>query len=118
MAASVSGPGRQRMPLAEINVTPLVDVMLVLLIISMLAAPMLQEGMHLELPSADSSEEIDLLVWATGFRVNFPFMDDSYVLDERGWPKLFIHTFHREWDDFFASGAKSLQSPNHAPPDC
>ncbi|MHA1133130.1 MAG: flavin-containing monooxygenase [Alphaproteobacteria bacterium] len=52
----------------------------------------------------DSSEEIDLLVWATGFRVNFPFMDDSYVLDEKGWPKLFIHTFHREWDDFFVCG--------------
>jgi hypothetical protein len=31
-------------------------------------------------------------------------MDDSYVLDEQGWSKLFIHTFHREWDDFFAAG--------------
>lgn len=52
----------------------------------------------------DTSEEIDLLIWATGFRVNFPFMDDSYLLDEKGWPKLFIHTFHREWDDFFVCG--------------
>ena len=53
---------------------------------------------------AETSEEVDLLVWATGFRVHFPFMDDSYVLDDKGWPKLFIHTFHRQWDDFFVCG--------------
>ncbi|MEM7192322.1 MAG: NAD(P)-binding domain-containing protein [Pseudomonadota bacterium] len=52
----------------------------------------------------DSSAEVDLLIWATGFSVHFPFMDPSYVLDGQGWPKLFIHTFHREWDDFFAAG--------------
>jgi cation diffusion facilitator CzcD-associated flavoprotein CzcO len=52
----------------------------------------------------ETSEEVDLLIWATGFRVNFPFMDDSYVLDEQGRSKLFIHTFHREWDDFFVCG--------------
>lgn len=52
----------------------------------------------------DTSEEVDLLVWATGFRVHFPFMDDTYVLDEQGRPQLFIHTFHREWDDFFVCG--------------
>jgi hypothetical protein len=33
-----------------------------------------------------SEEEIDLLVWATGFRVSFPFMDPSYILDERAAP--------------------------------
>ena len=38
-------PGEERyVPLAEINVTPMVDVMLVLLIIFMVAAPMLQTG--------------------------------------------------------------------------
>ncbi len=49
--------GRQR-ALAEINVTPLVDVMLVLLIISMLAAPMLQRGINLELPATKTASEI------------------------------------------------------------
>jgi biopolymer transport protein ExbD len=44
--------------LAEINVTPLVDVMLVLLIISMLAAPMLQRGIPLELPRTETSQDI------------------------------------------------------------
>ena len=37
---------------ADINVTPLVDVMLVLLIIMMLVAPMLQKGVDVKLPSA------------------------------------------------------------------
>jgi len=44
--------------MAEINVTPLVDVMLVLLIISMVAAPMLQRGIHLDLPATETASEI------------------------------------------------------------
>jgi biopolymer transport protein TolR len=41
-----------RTPMAEINVTPLVDVMLVLLIIFMVTAPMMQEGVSVDLPEA------------------------------------------------------------------
>ena len=44
--------------LAEINVIPLVDVMLVLLIIFMVAAPMLQRGVEVSLPEAKRSAEI------------------------------------------------------------
>ena len=40
---------------ADINVTPLVDVMLVLLIIMMLIAPMLQKGVDVRLPLADNT---------------------------------------------------------------
>ncbi len=50
--------GGRRPALAEINVTPMVDVMLVLLIISMVAAPMLQRGIRLELPATQSATEI------------------------------------------------------------
>lgn len=42
-------------PMAEINVTPLVDVMLVLLIIFMVAAPMLQQGVEVNLPKATNA---------------------------------------------------------------
>lgn len=44
------GKRRRRVPMAEINVTPFVDVMLVLLIIFMVAAPMLTVGVPVELP--------------------------------------------------------------------
>jgi biopolymer transport protein TolR len=40
---------------AEINVTPLVDVMLVLLIIFMIAAPMLHQGIEVDLPAAEAA---------------------------------------------------------------
>ncbi|MAE97152.1 MAG: protein TolR [Deltaproteobacteria bacterium] len=42
--------GRDHRPLSEINVTPFVDVMLVLLIIFMVTAPMLQQGLDVDLP--------------------------------------------------------------------
>ena len=41
-------------PMSEINVTPLVDVMLVLLVIFMLTAPLLTSAVRLDLPSADA----------------------------------------------------------------
>jgi biopolymer transport protein TolR len=42
---------------SDINVTPLVDVMLVLLIIMMLIAPMLQQGVSLKLPTAQNASD-------------------------------------------------------------
>jgi biopolymer transport protein TolR len=42
-------------PLAEINVTPLVDVMLVLLIVFMITAPLLATGMRVDLPQAKAA---------------------------------------------------------------
>jgi len=52
MAMSGGGQGGSRAPLAEINVTPLVDVMLVLLIIFMVSAPLLTTGVPVDLPQA------------------------------------------------------------------
>jgi biopolymer transport protein TolR len=48
MAFDTSGGGRR--PMAEINITPLVDVMLVLLIIFMVTAPLIQTGVKVDLP--------------------------------------------------------------------
>ncbi len=62
MAFSISGLGdEEHSELADINVTPLVDVMLVLLIIFMITAPMLHQGIEVALPKADA-EPITLRV--------------------------------------------------------
>ena len=53
MAFSSGGGGRGGM-MSDINVTPMIDVMLVLMIIFMVAAPMLQTGVPVTLPKADA----------------------------------------------------------------
>ena len=69
----VSGQSSRRAALAEINVTPLVDVMLVLLIIFMITAPMLQHEVEVNLPevtnkphNAQSEEQLVLTVTKEG----------------------------------------------------
>jgi biopolymer transport protein TolR len=55
MAGGLIGRNRGRYrPMAEINVTPLVDVMLVLLIVFMVTAPMMTSGVNVDLPKADA----------------------------------------------------------------
>jgi biopolymer transport protein TolR len=60
--ASAGRPGRGRRvstSLAEINVVPLVDVMLVLLIIFMVTAPMIQRGIDVNIPVARRATQIE-----------------------------------------------------------
>ncbi len=52
--AMSGGSGGDRRVMSEINVTPLVDVMLVLLIIFMVTAPMLTQGVDVNLPQANA----------------------------------------------------------------
>lgn len=51
---AMGGQNDDRRVMAEINVTPLVDVMLVLLVIFMVTAPMMQQGVQVNLPKADT----------------------------------------------------------------
>ncbi|HJL17112.1 MAG TPA: ExbD/TolR family protein [Sandaracinaceae bacterium LLY-WYZ-13_1] len=51
---STGGGSGGRAPMSEINVTPLVDVMLVLLIIFMVTAPLMTAGVEVDLPNADA----------------------------------------------------------------
>ncbi len=58
---------RRRSSIADINVTPLVDVMLVLLIIFMITAPMLKQGIDVNLPKAkgkslEDTEKINIVI--------------------------------------------------------
>ena len=56
--AFTSNTGQTRSSLAEINVTPLVDVVLVLLIIFMITAPVLQSGIEVAVPKTRTVKEI------------------------------------------------------------
>ena len=56
--AFTSSAGRTSSSLAEINVTPLVDVVLVLLIIFMITAPVLQSGIEVAVPKTRTVKEI------------------------------------------------------------
>ncbi|NWF39279.1 protein TolR [Mariprofundus sp. NF] len=54
MWAGQSKWSKENEPMGEINVTPLVDVMLVLLIIFMVTAPLLTQGVNVDLPDAEA----------------------------------------------------------------
>lgn len=56
--AFTNGSGRTQTSLSEINVTPLVDVVLVLLIIFMVTAPVLQSGIEVSVPKTKTVKEI------------------------------------------------------------
>jgi biopolymer transport protein TolR len=81
---------RERNTMVEINMTPLVDVMLVLLIVFMIAAPLLTAGVTVDLPEADSAplpgqdEPLSVSIDAAGA----VFIQDTPVtLDQLG-PRL------------------------------
>ncbi|WP_126171942.1 ExbD/TolR family protein [Altericroceibacterium xinjiangense] len=79
--SSRRGRSSRRAPMAEINVTPLVDVMLVLLIIFMVAAPLLASGVPVELPDSRANpidqepDQITVSIDAEGFI----FIDEDQV---------------------------------------
>lgn len=76
MAAVIKG-GKRKKPMAEINVVPYIDVMLVLLVIFMVTAPMLTQGVKVELPKA-SAKPVDAKKDVINVGVK---KDGSYWLD-------------------------------------
>lgn len=85
MAFSSSGGGKSRAAMSEINVTPLVDVMLVLLIIFMVTAPMMQQGIDIDLPETANS----------GVATN----DEPFVLEIKKNKKLYVGETQIEMSD-------------------
>jgi len=78
----MSSGGDDKGMMAEINVTPFVDVMLVLLIIFMVTAPMMTMGMQVELPRTDApalpTSEEQLVLSIT--------IDGTYYINEHAFP--------------------------------
>lgn len=81
MGASIGGKGF----VSEINVTPFVDVMLVLLIIFMVTAPMLTEGLDVDLPQTQAVEAL-------------PTDSDHVVLTIRKDGQIFLNEFGTSMD--------------------
>ena len=76
--------GKSHTALAEINVTPLVDVMLVLLIIFMITAPMLQHELDVNLPVATGTPQVnaeDRVVLTVNKQGNIYLDQTAYTLD-------------------------------------
>ena len=102
--ASSSGGGRgrsRRKPvMAEINVTPMVDVMLVLLIIFMVSAPLLTVGVPLDLPQtqAKSLDQNDQKPLQMSVDINGKvFINDAEVALNELIPKLKAIVGIRSW---------------------
>ena len=51
----------RKKPMAEINVVPYIDVMLVMLVIFMVTAPLLTQGVQVDLPQADAKPVDDMI---------------------------------------------------------
>ena len=82
---------------ADINVTPLVDVMLVLLIIMMLVAPMLQKGVDVKLPQASYSSDK-------------PETQDQVVVAIAADRRLFLNSVPVRDDDLRQKVTEALES--------
>jgi biopolymer transport protein TolR len=107
------GGGRRRpsyRPLSEINVTPFVDVMLVLLIVFMVTAPLLTVGVPVNLPKtkaksiAESEEPLVITVNAEGV----VFIQDTEVAIENLVPRLKAITENKADTRIYLRGDKDI----------
>ncbi len=75
--------GGQSAPIADINVTPLVDVMLVLVVILLVTAPLLASAIRLDLPQAEATRPVDAprFVTVSIDAQSQVFVDDALVAE-------------------------------------
>lgn len=67
----------------------------------------------------DGSEEpVDVILYATGFKISFPFMDRSELNWRNGRPELYLNVFHPERDDVFCCGLIQPDSGQWGLVDC
>jgi biopolymer transport protein TolR len=102
---------RQRYkPMSEINVTPMVDVMLVLLVIFMVAAPLLTVGVPVELPQTKApaiTEQKEPLVITINAE-NKLFLQNTEVGDDELVPRLQAITKNNPEADIYVRGDRNI----------
>jgi biopolymer transport protein TolR len=104
---------RRHVPMSEINVTPFVDVMLVLLIVFMITAPLLTVGVPLEMPKTNAgavnadTQPITISVDGAG-RV---YLQESEIAIDEVAPKLRAISQNRQGEEtrIFVRGDRSVQ---------
>ncbi|HYM02514.1 MAG TPA: protein TolR [Stellaceae bacterium] len=109
--ADRNGDGRSRhRVMSEINVTPMVDVMLVLLIIFMVAAPLLTVGVPVDLPQTKApaiTEQKEPLVISLNAEGHL-FLQNSPVADDELLPRLQAITKNNPDADIYVRGDRSI----------
>jgi len=103
--------GRARYkPMSEINVTPMVDVMLVLLVIFMVAAPLLTVGVPVELPQTQApaiTEQKEPLVITVNAEGKL-FLQNGAVGDDELVPRLQAITKNNPQADIYVRGDRAI----------
>jgi biopolymer transport protein TolR len=108
-ASTVNSKTRLGTSLAEINVTPLVDVMLVLLIIFMVTAPMMQSGIGVNLPQAETeSAPAESGLTLTVTRDRFIYLGDAVININLLEKKLQEYFYGREKKIVFIKADKDI----------
>ena len=103
---------RNFVPMSEINVTPFVDIMLVLLIIFMVAAPLLSVGIEVDLPNTKAKplaieKERPLTLTLDGD--DNIFINEVKINIEELRPKLLAIKTERETDEIYLRASKDME---------
>ncbi len=106
------GINRNFVPMSEINVTPFVDIMLVLLIIFMVAAPLLSVGIEVDLPNTEADplvikKERPLTLTLDGD--DNIFINEVRINIEELRPKLLAIKKERETDEIYLRASKDME---------
>ena len=82
--AFTSRDGKTQTVLAEINMVPFIDVVLVLLIIFMITAPVIQSGIQVDVPTTETTQELteDLLVVSIDVKENLYLQDEEVHISQ------------------------------------
>ena len=103
---------RNFVPMSEINVTPFVDIMLVLLIIFMVAAPLLSVGIEVDLPNTKAKPlaiEKERPLTLTLDRDDNIFINEVRINKEELRPKLLAIKKERETDEIYLRASKDME---------